>query len=224
MEEKRQAINLPVIDDPKSIISEQFKTLRTNILFTASDEKMKKILVTSTVPGEGKTTISSNLALSFAVSNYKTLLIDCDLRKSKIHKIFELMNNTGLSNVIAGQTTYENAIRKNIYKNFDILTAGPTPPNPTEILSSQTMEKLLERLEEDYEIIIIDAPPLLAVADSQILSNSVDGAVLVVNSLAKNRNEIIKAKNILDKGKCKICGAVLNKMNKNVENEYYYGN
>lgn len=219
---KNNIDQLEIINRPKSVISEQIRTLRTNILFTSADVQIKKMLVTSSEQGEGKSTISANLAASFAQAGYKTLLVDADLRKPTQHKIFEQMNVRGLSNLVAGQVAIEDTINPNVQPGLDLLTSGPIPPNPAELLGSLAMEDLLIKLSGIYDLVILDTPPVLAVADSQILGNLVDGSLLVVNSRTTRRDKVIDAKNQLDKSSSKTLGIVLNDLDKKVDGEYYY--
>lgn len=219
---KNNINQLEIVNRSKSVISEQIRTLRTNILFTSADVQIKKMLVTSSEQGEGKSTISVNLAASFAQAGYKTLLIDADLRKPTQHKIFEQMNVKGLSNLIAGQVTLEETIKSNVQPGLDLLTSGPVPPNPAELLGSLAMENLLIRLSEMYDLVLLDTPPVLAVADSQILGNLVDGSLLVVNSKFTHRDKVVDAKNQLDKSSSKTLGIVLNDLDKKDDGDYYY--
>lgn len=222
---KRRKTNidqLEIVNRPKSVISEQIRTLRTNILFTSADVKIKKMLVTSSEQGEGKSTISANLAASFAQAGYRTLLVDADLRKPTQHKIFEQRNVKGLSNLIAGQVLLEETINPNVLPGLDLLTSGPVPPNPAELLGSLAMEDLLIKLSEMYDLVLLDTPPVLAVADSQILGNLVDGSLLVVNSKHTHRDKVIDAKNQLDKSSSKTLGIVLNDLDKKDDGDYYY--
>ena len=222
---KRRKTNidqLEIVNRPKSVISEQIRTLRTNILFTSADVQIKKMLVTSSEQGEGKSTISANLAASFAQAGYRTLLVDADLRKPTQHKIFEQMNVKGLSNLIAGQVLLEETINVNVLPGLDLLTSGPVPPNPAELLGSLAMEDLLIKLSEMYDLVLLDTPPVLAVADSQILGNLVDGSLLVVNSKLTHRDKVVDAKNQMDKSSSKALGIVLNELDKNDTGDYYY--
>lgn len=222
---KRRKTNidqLEIVNRPKSVISEQIRTLRTNILFTSADVQIKKMLVTSSEQGEGKSTISANLAASFAQAGYRTLLVDADLRKPTQHKIFEQINVKGLSNLIAGQVSLEETVRQNVLPGLDLLTSGPVPPNPAELLGSLAMENLLIKLSEMYDLVLLDTPPVLAVADSQILGNLVDGSLLVVNSKLTHRDKVVDAKNQLDKSSSKTLGIVLNDLDKKEDGDYYY--
>ena len=212
---------LIVEKNSKSISAEAYKTLRTNIQYSSFDKEIKTILVTSTIPGEGKSTIAGNLALSFAQQDKKVLVIDCDLRKPAINKMFKLSNFKGLSDVIVGNSDLEKAMY-NYRDNFDILTSGKIPPNPSEILASNAMTMLLEKLKTMYDIIIIDSAPLQAVTDAQIISNKVDGTLLVIRAGLTKREAILQAKELLNQVNAKILGVVLNGAENNSEKHYYY--
>lgn len=212
---------LIVEKNSKSISAEAYKTLRTNIQYSSFDKEIKTILVTSTIPGEGKSTIAGNLALSFAQQDKKVLVIDCDLRKPALHKMFKLSNFKGLSDVIVGNSDLEKAMY-NYRDNFDILTSGKIPPNPSEILASNAMTMLLEKLKTMYDTIIIDSAPLQAVTDAQIISNKVDGTLLVIRAGLTKREAILQAKELLNQVNAKILGVVLNGAENNSEKHYYY--
>jgi len=206
--------------EPKSYISEQFKTIRTNIHFSLPDEEVKKIVVTSTTPGEGKSTIIANLGFVFAQEGKKVLLIDADLRKPTLHSTFKLKNKKGLSNLLRNKVSFIDAIQETFIYGLYVLPSGPIPHNPSELLSSKAMDQFLEHMEKYFDIILIDVPPVLTVTDAQILANKCDGTVFVVNSGAVNRKEVIKAKNTLVNSKAKILGVVLNNYNE-AKNNYY---
>lgn len=209
-----------VEDNPKSVVSESYKTLRTNIQYSSFDKEIKTIVVTSSRAGEGKSMTSCNLALSFAQENKKVLLIDCDLRKPSIHKKFRISNLKGLSNTLVGKIEIENAEYR--YNNYlTILTSGPIPPNPSEMLGSNQLKNLVEKLKERYDVIILDSAPLQAVTDAQLLSANADGTILVVEAEKTKKDDIVSAKELLNKVDANILGLVLNK-SKNKEKKYYY--
>lgn len=206
---------------PKSVEAESYRILRTNIMYSSFDKKIKRILVTSSEPGEGKSTTSGNLALAFAQDEKKVILIDCDLRKPSLHKKFRISNNRGLSDVIIDRDKLNKCIQKRT-EYLDILTAGKIPPNPSEMLGSKAMSSLLDELSNAYDVIILDSPPVLAVTDAQILSTKVDGTVLVVRAEKTKKDTVLAAKGVLDKVNANILGTVLNGGDKNKDNYYYY--
>lgn len=206
---------------PKSVEAESYRILRTNIMYSSFDKKIKRILVTSSEPGEGKSTTSGNLALAFAQDEKKVILIDCDLRRPSLHKKFRISNNRGLSDVIIDRDKLNKCIQKRT-EYLDILTAGKIPPNPSEMLGSKAMSSLLDELSDIYDVIILDSPPVLAVTDAQILSTKVDGTVLVVRAEKTKKDTVLAAKGVLDKVNANILGTVLNGGDKNKDNYYYY--
>ncbi|MBU5485773.1 CpsD/CapB family tyrosine-protein kinase [Clostridium sp. MSJ-11] len=213
--------NLITIEDPRSPIAEAYRTLRTNIQFSSFDKKIQSIVVTSSGPGEGKSTTSANLAIVMAQSGSKTILIDCDQRKSTVHKTFGLSNEIGISDLLVGKVDFKDAVQDSKVENLDILTAGTRPPNPSELLSSKKMKEFIDELREEYEYIIIDSPPIIAVTDAQLIASFTDGALLVISSGEVERAAAIKAKELLDKVNAKIIGIVLNKLE--VSEKGYYG-
>lgn len=211
--------------NPKSPISEQYRTIRTNIQFSAVDEEIKTLLVTSSGPGEGKSTTAANLAVVFAQQGKRVLLIDSDLRKPTVHYTFNFTNTFGLTNVLTRQSQFHEVIKESMEKNLYILTSGPIPPNPAELLSSKAMEQFMKDVEEEFDMILFDSPPVLAVTDGQILASKCDGTILVVSSGKTETEQAVKAKELLKASNSHILGVVLN--SKKMENSnyyYYYGN
>ncbi|MCT8140340.1 CpsD/CapB family tyrosine-protein kinase [Anaerobacillus sp. CMMVII] len=210
--------------DPKSPISEQYRTIRTNLQFASIDRQLRNIMVTSTSPAEGKSTTIANLAVVLAQQGNRVLLVDADLRKPTVHYTFRCPNTKGLTSVLTKQAQLEDAIMLTDVENLDILTSGPVPPNPSELLSSKSMELLLTSTTVPYDIILLDTPPVLVVTDAQLLANICDGVVLVVSSGKTEIEQAIKAKELLEMSKAKILGAVLNNKDvKHSQNYYYYG-
>jgi len=205
---------------PKSIVSEAYRTLRTNIQYSSFDKAIKTIVVTSAEAAEGKSTVSGNLALSFAQNEKKVIIIDCDLRKPSVHKNFKISNLSGLSEVLIGKANLDEVIQSR-NENLDILPSGKIPPNPSEMLSSTAMSNLIENLREKYDIVILDSAPLQAVTDAQILSTKADGTILVIRAQRTNRDSVIEAKNLLSKVDANILGTVLHAV-ENTRGKYYY--
>ncbi|WP_412768014.1 CpsD/CapB family tyrosine-protein kinase [Halobacillus yeomjeoni] len=217
-----RARSLIANDNPKSPIAEQFRTIRTNIQFSSVDTELESMLVTSASPSEGKSITTANTAVVFAQQGKKVLLVDADLRKPTIHYTFRVDNTFGLSNYLVSQHSVLDLVRGSDVENLDVLPCGPIPPNPSELLGSQKMEKFLEEAKEIYDMVIFDTPPVLAVADSQVLSRIVDGVLLVVRSKQTEQEAAIKAKEQLEQSKANILGVVLNDRDVKYSNYYYY--
>lgn len=225
MSTQLQTNKRPIIADinPKSPISEAYRTLRTNIDFSSVDEVLKVIMLTSANPGEGKSTTATNLAVTYAQADRKVLLIDSDLRKPTMHHTFSVTNRWGLTNILTGQAQPSELILKSDIPNLDLLTSGPIPPNPSEILASKRMSSLLKELRDNYDMVIIDSPPALVVTDAQIIATKCDGVILVVSAGTTKRAAVAKMKSSLEHVKARIIGSVLNNMDrKNGSGTYYY--
>ncbi|WP_215193259.1 CpsD/CapB family tyrosine-protein kinase [Exiguobacterium sp. s95] len=218
----KDARNLITVTQPKSPIAEQYRTIRTNIEFMAVDKEIKVILITSATQSEGKSTTSSNLAVAYAQQGKKVLIIDTDMRRPTVHYTFKVANGLGLSSLLTRQAELEKAVLPTKVDNLSILTAGPIPPNPAELLSSRSMENLILQLREAYDVIILDAPPLLQVADSRITSKLTDGVVLVVGCTTSDRQRVLKAKEQLELAEAKILGVVLNRRELTDDSAYQY--
>jgi len=210
--------------EPKSPVSEAYRTFRTNIQFARFEHPLKTLLVTSAGPGEGKSTTVANLAITMAQMGTKTLLVDADLRRPVLHSIFEQQKNLGLTNVLLGNTHVDDAIHELGVKNLNLLCCGTLPPNPSELLGSEAMRKLVEQLKEKYDIILFDSPPVVAVTDAAVLSAQIDGVILVISSGETTRNAEIRAKTLLNNVRAQILGAVLNnvKVAGRYGSYYYY--
>lgn len=215
---------LVVHDDPKAVSSEAFRTLRTNLQFASPDAKLETILITSSVPAEGKSTVCSNLAVSIVQTGKRVILVDCDLRKPTVHKTFGLNNAVGLTSVLTGQVAVEDALQKTHCEGLSVLTAGPLPPNPTELLQSNVMQEVLKKLKLMGDQVLLDAPPVLPVADSMILSTYVDGVVLVIASRQVPREIALRAKELLQNTNARLLGVVLNQVRYSSDGEQYYYN
>ena len=209
-------------NDPKSVISEQYRAIRTNIEYSNVDQNTKTILVTSSDKNEGKTTTVSNLAVSFANLNKKVLLIDCDLRNASIHKMFKINNIYGLTDILAKDRAVDKCIQETELENLYVLTAGAIPPNPAEILSSEKMKNLIEDLKNIYDYIFIDTPPIGLVTDAGVLSSFTDGVVLVVKSESVEKKYLEETKKKLDAVDARILGAILNSYKSEQKDYEYY--
>ncbi|MBY0006625.1 CpsD/CapB family tyrosine-protein kinase [Priestia aryabhattai] len=209
-------------NSPKDPVAEQYRTIRTNIQFSNVDQDIKTIVVTSSGAEEGKSTTTSNLATVYAQQGLNVLLIDADLRKPTGHYTFRLENHIGLTNVLTRQSTLAQAVQESEIPHLSVLTSGPIPPNPSELLASAQMAELLKEMKEQFDMIIFDTPPILAVADAQILANQVDGTILVVSSGKTEKDAALKSKELLSNAQGKLLGVVLNNRKVEEGNYYYY--
>ncbi|TVX93609.1 CpsD/CapB family tyrosine-protein kinase [Paenibacillus agilis] len=207
---------------PLSPIAEIYRTLRTNIQFSSIDCPMKSIMITSAREGEGKSTTLVNAAVAYAQSNMKVVIVDADLRKPTIHEFFQLSNRVGVTNVLAQQASLEDVILESGIPNLKVIPAGTIPPNPSELLSSPSMTNLLTELSEQYDLIFVDTPPVLLVADAQIMAAKCDGVLLVVQYGRIKREEIKKAKANLELVNANLLGTVLNQYKAKVSSRYHY--
>ncbi len=208
---------------PKSPISEAYRALRTNLLFANLDKKKQVILLTSATTKEGKTTTASNLAITIASAGMKTLLIDADFRRPSLHKNFRLDRHHGVTDILLGTITLDQALKPTDIHNLEILTCGEVPPNPAEIIASDAFLALLDRLRAEYDIIVLDSPPLIAVTDASILARIADSCILVTHSGYISKREVQRCISILRSIGVKLTGVVLNGLDiKRVYGSYYY--
>ena len=188
---------------------EAYNSLRTNLLYALSPTNGKIVAVTSSNAGEGKSTVSINLALTMATAKVKVLLIDADLRRPSIHKKLEIDNSTGLSRFIVGFETMSDALKREVFPNLDVMTSGPIPPNPSELLGSENMRIFLQKASDYYDYIIIDTPPVNIVTDVAVMADCISG-VLLVTSYGNTTFEDVKKSNItLEKVNAKLLGMVV---------------
>lgn len=211
----RRSINdssLVVSMNPKSSISEEYRLLRTKIPFFSKDQELKTVMVTSSQPGEGKTTTISNLAVTYAHEGKKVLLIDVNMRKPSLHRVFALPNHQGLSTVLTGDIAVEKVIQDTIVTNLSLLPSGPVPSNPSELINPPIMRELLEQLKLEYDVILMDTPSVLAVSDSVIISALCDGVIMVAAAGKVNKDHLRKAKEQLDHVDARMLGIVVNQI------------
>lgn len=204
--------NIVAHSHPKSPVSEAFRNLRTNIHFANIDKDIKTLLITSSIQSEGKSTVIINYAVTLAQSGKKVLLIDCDLRRPNIHKLLHEPNTEGLMNVLMREISFEKSIKTTKVKNLYAIVSGPIPPNPSEVLGSKRLKELIETLKDHFDMILIDAPPVMPVTDAVVLSNIADGTILNL-AVGKTEKEIFKRSiNSLKNVGANILGIVINKV------------
>lgn len=214
---------LVVVNKPSSVVSEQFRTIRTNIQFSMIDDELKTIVVTSAGPGAGKSTVSANLAATFASDEKRVLLVDADLRKPTVHKTFRVRNRDGLTTMLTDKTAQlSEVVYKSSTEGLYILTSGAIPPNPAELLSSNRMEELKQEMMTYFDLIIFDMPPVLAVTDAQVMASKTDGVIFVIPRGEAMKDEVLKAKDLLQKVKANVLGVILNRVKQADSNYYYY--
>lgn len=213
---------LIINSDPKSAMSESIRTLRTNLQFASVDKKIKTILVTSSVPGEGKSFIAANLACAFANSGSKVLLVDSDIRKGRQHRIFGSHNKKGLSNLLLDdvKNVYSDYVNETVIKNLSVIYKGMTPPNPSELLNSDKNKQLISILADNFDVVIFDGAPIVGLPDSLIMSTLVDGVIIVTACKETSISVLEETKRNLQNVNANILGTVLNRAS-GKKNKYY---
>lgn len=223
----KKGAKLITVANPTSAVTEQFRTIRTNINFMAVDHDIKSIAFTSANISEGKSTVAANVAVTYAQAGRKVLLIDADLRRPTVHTTFDLSNHVGLSTVIssnAKELDLDSVVQPSGIDNLGILTAGPTPPNPSELIASKRMQDFINLVEQHYDLVIIDLAPVLEVSDTQELSRRLDGLILVVRQGHTQKAAIKRAVEMLLFSKARILGYIMNDVSSdNAGYGYGYG-
>ena len=214
---------LITVADPRSPVSEAYRTLRTNLDFSSLDKPIKTMLVTSAGPEEGKSTVLANLAVITAQTGRKVILVDCDLRRPTLHYIFNLKNDVGLTTMVVDDVAMESPpLQYTGVEGLQLVSSGPLPPNPSELLGSRRMEDIIADLLERADVVLFDAPPVVAVTDAAVLATKVDGVLLVVNAGGTKRDYARAAKARLEKVNANLLGAVLNNVRFDVSLHRYY--
>jgi non-specific protein-tyrosine kinase len=215
--------SLITVSNPRSPISEAYRTLRTNLEFSSLDKPIKTMVVTSAGPEEGKSTTLANLAVTIAQGGKRVILADCDLRRPSQHKIFGLENGRGLTTMMVEEEALKDPpLQETGVENLWLLPSGPIPPNPSELLGSRRMEEIIEALLDRADIVLFDAPPVIAVTDAAVLASKVDGVLMVINAGGTKREHAQRAKALLEKVNVRIIGAVLNNVPLDVSLHRYY--
>lgn len=205
---------------PRSLSAEAYRSLRTSIKFSSSDKLIKTIVVTSSLIGEGKSTVVGNLAYSLNQDGSRVLVIDCDLRKPSIHENFLLSNEKGLTDILVGKSDLK-SVTKKIEDSLFLITAGTIPPNPAEILGSSAMEDLIKELSINFDYIILDTTPILPVSDTLLLASKADATLIVVKARKTKEKVVKESYNQLVEAKANVIGTVLNESDKSLDNKYY---
>jgi succinoglycan biosynthesis transport protein ExoP len=204
-------------------VAEAYRMLRTNVQFSTLEKPAQTLLVTSANPGEGKTTTVANLALVMAQTGKRVIAVDSDLRRPTLHRFFGVGNGTGLTTLLlSGEPELDGCLKPTTFDNLWVLPSGPQPPNPSELLGSRRLESVLQTLKQSADVIVMDSPPALAVADASILASRVDGTLLVVDSGRTRAGSLERAKEALGRAKTNLLGAVLNKLTDRGRDYYYY--
>ena len=228
MNSKSRKGELFVKNHPKSPVSEAYRFVRTNLNYMNPDNPLQVIGITSTAEQEGKSTVSANLGKALSLDLDKVIIVDADLRKPMLNRFFDITGDSGLSDYLSGDLKYEDIIKETGEDNLDIITTGPIPPNPAELLGSKKMKNLIKKLRKDYDKIIVDTPPVMPVSDPVILAPLIDGIILVVAANQTPIELLKKSKSMLDNVNANVIGTILNKYpadtgNKYSKDHYYYG-
>jgi capsular exopolysaccharide synthesis family protein len=202
-------------------VAEAFRVLRTNLQFAAVDRELKVILVTSTSPDEGKSTVAQYLAQTISQTGKKVMALDTDLINPTLHLRFNIPNQRGLSNLIVGDADFGAFAGLKEYPNLSVITSGPIPPNSSELLGSARMKHVMDRLREEYDVIVVDSPPILPVTDAVVASSLADGVILVVQAGRTRSGEVRHAQEVLGAAHANLLGVVLNRARRTVNNYYY---
>ena len=199
---------LITLTDPRSPLAEAYRTLRTNLMFSSLEHPLTTLLVTSPAPEEGKSTTLANLAVTLAQGGRPTILVDCDLRRPRLHEIFGVPAEPGLSNAILDKVDEPKLVATGV-ENLSLLPAGAVPPSPADLLGSRRMEALIANLKSRADFVLFDAPPVIAVTDAALLASQLDGVLLVVSAGRTQRDDAQRAKDLLEKIHVRLVGAVL---------------
>ena len=214
-------MNLITLTDPRPPVSEAYRTLRTNLSFYSLDNPLRSLVVTSPASGDEKSVAVANLAVTMAQSGRRTVLVDCDLRRPSLHTFFNLSNDTGLTSMILNDDA-KPPLQTTSVDNLWLLASGPKPPNPADLLGSRKIDQLIEALTAAYDVVLFDAPPVIAVTDAAVLGAKVDGVLLIISAGKSRRDHAERAKETLEKAKVRIIGVALTNAPKDSGMDGYY--
>lgn len=215
--------SLVTLTSPRSPVSEAYRTLRTNLEFSSLDQPLRTMVVTSPGPEEGKSTTLANLAVTLAHAEKRVILVDCDLRRPSQHEIFGLSNGVGLTTMVVDEEAMRDPpLLETGVEGLQLLPSGPLPPNPSELVGSRRMAEIISALSERADIVLFDAPPVIAVTDAAVLASRVDGVLLVIKAGTTKRDHAKRAKALLDKVNAHVVGAVLNNIKMDTSYYSYY--
>jgi capsular exopolysaccharide synthesis family protein len=215
-------MTLITLSDPRSPISEAYRSLRTNLSFYSLDRPIRTLVVTSPAPEEGKSTTIANLAVTFAQGGSRTILVDCDLRRPSLHTLFNLKLEPGLTNMVLDESSAP-PLQKTEVDNLWLLTSGTKPPNPADFLGSKKIDQVIATLTGLADIVLFDAPPVIAVTDAAVIGAKADGVLLVIHAGKTRRDHAERAKELLEKAKVRLVGATLTNAPKDSSLGSYYG-
>jgi len=206
----KKSDELIIKTEPRSVVAEAFRMLRTNIQYINFESKIKTFVITSSGVGEGKTLFSANFAAVMARAGFRVLVVGCDLRRPRLHQVFRASNDIGLANILIGTSSLAKAVQETDIKDLDIVASGPTPPNPVDLLESKRMEKFLDDVKQRYDFVILDCPPISTITDALVLVGNTDGVIMVARRGETRRQAFSDAKQVLDRVNARILGFVLN--------------
>lgn len=218
----KYGVNLVANEYPTSSVSEQFRTVMTNISFANVNKDIHSIVIASSDPSEGKSTVSANLAITYAKQGKNVVLIDADLRKPTIHKSFGVSNRTGLSSILSQNSSIEDAIKYTSIPGLSVITSGPIPPNPAVLLGNGIVDQILEKYSKSNDLIIFDVPPVNSITDASIIAAKADATIMVLPQGIAVKKEAKQAINQLRKVDANILGGIMNMAKADSSNEYYY--
>ncbi|QWF36059.1 CpsD/CapB family tyrosine-protein kinase [Latilactobacillus curvatus] len=220
----KEGVGLITLTDPTSVIAEQFRTVRTNIQFSSIDQKLRSVVFTSAGPSQGKSTVSANVAVTWADQGVDVLLVDADMRRPTVHQTFQVPNKRGLTSLLTDETfDLTNTIQKTPVEHLFVLPCGDVPPNPSELLNTKKMDKLIQELTKHFDLVIFDVSPVISVTDAQILASKVDGTILVVPQGIVEKGSVAKAKELLEVVNARILGTIMNRVKAENTGGYYGG-